>query len=161
MIKLYSDSARQISQAKVKGINRFLIILSLVFLILMILFSSLMDYYYYRLYMIINIFLSILYLFLVFFIYDNILKPLKNDISLNKRFNSKSFKTLNGEVVSIGDFITLNNSKYYILNIKVSEKENKKVFIDQKHPIFKVGDLTFLYLIDNIVVAYGEENEKI
>jgi hypothetical protein len=158
MIKLYPDRDRSIFQEKIKRIRKLLFIETLVFLFLVILFSCLMDYYFYLLYKIANIVLSIIYLFSLLFVYDNIIKPLKFNILLNKKINSNHFKSIQGVISSIDGLISKNYTRYRLLEIKVNERETKKVFLEEKYSLFNIGEEVVLYLVDNIIVAYGEVN---
>lgn len=161
MKELYPNNDLPLIQEKINKTKKFLVVETFVFLFLVILFSCLMDYYFYLLYMIINIVLSILYLFSVFFIYDNKIKLLKQTLFIYKKFNTKNYKKVHGVISSYGDLVTKNHFRYRLFEVKADERETKKVFLEERFSLFKIGDEVTLYLVENFVVAYGETNEKV
>lgn len=160
MIEIYSLERLKKLKKQLLRFQIMIVIVTILSIGLITTFSLLMDYYFYRLYKIINIILSIAYFWFIFLVIDLVIKPLKSKIKLINKLQLSTPVKYIGVIQTASEKITIDCCEYHIIEIKVSESEQKKVYLEKSFSDLVVGLKIEFAMVNNIITSYGVSDDE-
>ena len=155
MIEIYSLDRLEILKKQLLKFQIMIVVVTLFSISLMTIFSLLMDYYFYRLYKIINIILSILCIWFIFWVVDLRIKPLKYKIKFINKLKLITLTKYCGMIQAINDKITIDYCEYQVIEIMINGSEQKKVYLETIVSGLELGQKIEFEMVNNIITSYG------